>query len=233
MSSVWICIPSVRPGGGTLPAWREKGYRIAIVRQGPSVPEADIEIPTSSYLGWGRSINMAVRAAMEADPEADWFVSGGDDGLPDPDHSPEEIAAQCTEHFGGTFGICQPIGDLKLWPNSRIDTFAGSPWMGRDWCQRAYGGHGPVCEDYYHLFADEELMAVAVKLGVFWQRPDLTHRHEHPLRKPNATSNDWPDFLKPINTSESWERHKALFASRKMRGFPGHEPLELSVGSRA
>ena len=25
--SVWLCIPSIRPGGGTIPLWQAKGYR--------------------------------------------------------------------------------------------------------------------------------------------------------------------------------------------------------------
>jgi hypothetical protein len=34
------------------------------------------------------------------DPIAEWFVLGGDDTLPDPTHTPEDIAAQCSRYFG-------------------------------------------------------------------------------------------------------------------------------------
>lgn len=214
--SVWLTIPSIRPNGGTIKAWREAGYRVAVVRQGPSVPEADIEIPTGRYLGWSKSINMAVRAAMDADPEAEYFVGGGDDTLPDPSHSPEEIATQLTRHFNGTFGVMQPIGDLKLWPNSRIDTFAGSPWMGREFCKRIYGGKGPMWEEFGHMFADEHCKRVAEKLGVYWQRPDLIHKHMHALR---PAGGQLPDFLKPVNTKEHWAHSKAIFQRLEAGGF--------------
>ena len=136
----------------------------------------------------------------------------------------------------GTFGIMQPTGDR--WGDSAasrqvfgedrgalLDRICGSPWMGRTWCERAYGGNGPLCAEYWHLHADEELHEVATKLGVLWQRSDLIQHHDHPLRKDGASQADWPEFLKPINTPESWNRHQQLFNARKRAGFPGHEPL--------
>jgi len=214
--SVWICIPSIRPGGGTIPEWKRAGYRVAIVRQRSSVPEADIEIPTDRYLGWSASINMAVRAAMEADPQAQWFVGGGDDTLPDASNHPEFIARQCYEYFKGNFGVMQPIGDLKLWPNSAIDKFAGSPWMGRAFCKRIYGGKGPMWEEFGHMFADEHCKCVAEKLGVYWMRSDLIHKHMHALR---SAGGKIPDFLKPVNTKEHWEHSKAIFQRLEAGGF--------------
>lgn len=223
---IWFCIPSIRPGGGHIPAWKKAGYAIAIVRQGDPVPEADLEIPVDRYQGWARSINIAVRAVLMIDPSAQWIVSGGDDTLPDP-RPPAEIAAECTAHFKGTFGVMQPIGDLREWPGSLIQNFAGSPWIGREWCRRAYGGNGPVCDLYHHQFADEELQQVAMKFDAFWQRSDLIHRHEHPLRKKEPTVNDWPYFLKPINTPESWNGHKLQFENRRAAGWPGSDPLAV------
>ena len=87
--------------------------------------------------------------------------------------------------------------------------------------------------EYWHLFADEELQEVATRLGVFWQRRDLIHFHAHALRKDIPTQNDWPDFLKPINTPESWNTHKAIFDKRKAAGFPGSDPIPLPLAVTA
>lgn len=262
--SVWICIPSIRPAGGTLPLWKERGYRVAVLRQGDSLPFADLEIPTDRYLGWAPSINRLVREVIARDPDAEWLVGGGDDTEP-ANHTPEEIARECSEKFychielmyppnrpswseipipskGGsgrnapswirwsTFGVMQPTGDKALWPGSAIENFAGSPWMGREFCRRMYGGNGPLFEGYYHMFGDEELQCVAMKLGVFWQRPDLIHLHQNWGRRPEgARREDIPDFLQAVNTAEHWQQSKALFESRKAAGFPEHEPVESVV----
>ena len=236
--SVWFCIPSIRPGGGTIPKWREAGYKIAVLRQGDPI-EADIHIHTDVYLGWAASINRLMRTVFEADPTCDWCVSGGDDTLPDPTHTPEQIAYECGDHLGRsrvgpfafqTFGVMQPTGDLKLWPASRIDTFAGSPWIGREFARRAYGGKGPMFEGYIHMYGDQELQEVAQKLGVFWQRPDLIHQHNHCQRhNPHGAIGgdtvNLPGFLAAIYGPLHWQESKALFYSRRAAGFPGHEPI--------
>jgi hypothetical protein len=239
MSGVWFCIPSIRPGGGTIPAWRRAGYRIAVLRQGePLGPAiADIEIPTAEYLGWPKSINILSRSVFERDPDAQWIVSGGDDYLPDTEHIPECIGVECRTHFGGTFGVMQPTGDRwgEEWPQKPewagkpavLDRIAGSPWLGREWCERAYGGRGPMPEEYHHVFADEQLQCVAERLGVFWQRRDLCQYHAHPLRKPHARQEDWPEFLKPIQAM--WSREQARFDADKAAGFPGSDPLPDGV----
>jgi hypothetical protein len=85
---VWICIPSIRPGGGTLPEWKRKGYKVAVLRQGARLDWPDMEIPTPEYKGWAASINYLVRGVLERDPEMSFCVGGGDDTLADPNHDP-------------------------------------------------------------------------------------------------------------------------------------------------
>jgi hypothetical protein len=174
----------------------------------------------------------------------DWFVTGGDDTEPDANHSAEEIARQCRSYFatltrdkdgwgGETFGVMQPTGDrygaderhLGERGSAYIDRVCGSPWMGREFCRRMYQGNGPLFEGYFHMGEDEELQAVAQKLGVLWQRPDLIHFHRHWARK-NKDRADMPKFLEKANSAEEWQKYKQLFAERKSAGFPGHEPLE-------
>ncbi len=252
--SVWYCIPSIRPGGGTIPLWRERGYNVAVLRQGEPI-ECEAQIPTGEYKGWAPSVNILAKFVIEHDPSAEWIVSGGDDYEPDMEHSAGEIAEDCLYHFSevhayknvgipalcdwDTFGVMQPTGDRwgddsasrAQYGENRgayIDRIAGSPWMGREWCKRAYQGNGPMFGGYKHMYADEELKEVAEKLGVYWARRDLIQLHRHWGRRPGAefaSMLDCPDFLQPVNTPQHWHESKKLFDERKAAGWPGSEPL--------
>jgi hypothetical protein len=163
----------------------------------------------------------------------DWYVCGGDDVFPDPKKRADEIAAECGEHFssaldvstldkpnqflisGATFGVMQPTGG-----GHGIETICGSPWIGRDFItaiKRCYGGVGPFWPEYTHCFGDNELQDMAKILNRFWQRPDLTHRHEHW----SWSGKPMPEFLKEANSPEHWARYQALYLRRKAAGFPG------------
>ena len=224
--SVWAVGPSIRPGGGTLRKWAKAGYRVAVMRQGEPLDFTHHQVIVDRYHGWAASINRLIAEIMAFDREAEWFVCANDDTLPDESLPPEWIASECLNHFtweAGTlnrsFGVMQPTGDLKLWPNSRIDRFAGSAWIGRSFAKRAYGGKGPLFP-YPHCYADEELMQVAQKLGVFWQRPDLTHKHLHFMRG-SEPKPEWWD----ATAGADYHNSRALFEERKRLGFPGHEPI--------
>lgn len=251
--SVWFAIPSKRPPEEAEPVlkqWRERGYKLAVWRdQGEASVNADAEF-SGTYTGYARIVNLLVDRVLALDPEADWIVTGGDDVLPDPNHSAEEIARQCGEHFGllhdvpnhecSTFGVMQPIGDRwgdKLGPY--VERVCGSPWMGREFCKRVNRGTGPlwqgmtigekVWEGYTHMGVDEELQAVASKYGILLQRPDLTHFHQHWGRpKPGEALGQrdrMPKFLEHANSRPEWDRYKKLFADRQAAGFPGSELL--------
>ncbi len=259
--SVWFVLPSIRPNGGTIPLWRERGYKVACLRQGEPI-ECEMQIMTGEYKGWAPSINLLAKWVVEHDQHAEWIVTGGDDYEPDMSTTPDEIARQCAQHFivapmmkakgdyaalvkglhspiEPTFGVMQPTGDRwgdtpatrALFGENRgayIDRIAGSPWMGREWVKRVYGGNGPMCADYFHMYADEELLEVATKLGVYWPRRDLIQLHQHWGRKPEgeyATAKDIPDFLQQVNTQQHWHESKKIFDERKAAGWPGSEPL--------
>lgn len=220
-----------------LELWHERGYKIALQRdQLPQFDDAEISrtfpgvemIHFRDYLGYAEAVNFLVQDVMKVDTHAEWFVTGGDDVLPDPNHSAEEIARECSEHFGGTFGICQPTGDR--FAGGSIDRIAGSPWMGRECCLRINQGKGPLWPEYTHMFVDEELQNVAIKYGVFWQRPDLIHLHRHFQRVSDDINSlaqvcDPPPHLIKVNTTEHWHQSKKIFEKRKREGFPGSEPL--------
>lgn len=243
--SVWLCIPSAREAKYALTcviAWQLRGYRVALLRTQPDPVDcpiaADYEI-IAPYQGYAAACNRIIKEIMERDPDAEWFVTGGDDTFPDQWKTASEIAAECRAYFGAqllgfglnTFGVMQPTGDrwgqneIGPWPrgSAYIDRVCGSPWLGREFCQRAYGGRGPYWEEYQHMFLDEELQNVALKLGILWQRPDLTHFHAHWGRDGNAAA--MPSFLAPVNTQEHWTKSKAIFERRRAGGFPGHEVI--------
>lgn len=245
--SAWFCIPSCRPAAeakACLDRWRSMGYKIAVLRQGEPI-EADLVISTGEYLGWARSTNILARQVLRRDSEARWIVGGGDDYYPDMAIPACKIEYLCWYHFAQldlsagnlirpeTYGVMQPTGDRwgdtpaarKEWGENRgaiLDRIAGSPWMGREWCERAYLGNGPMWDGYHHLYADEELQLVAELQGVFWQRPDLCQYHNHPGR--NDATAFHRGHLAAINTPESWAEHQRMFEYRKRKGFPGSEP---------
>lgn len=239
--SSWLAIPSCRPLPELIPRlekWSTMGYKIALLRQNEPCPVyCDIQVPAAFYHGWARSTNMLAALILATDPLARWIVGGGDDYLPDLAHPADFIAQECTAHFAGTFGVMQPTGDRWLdTPQSRaqfgedrgamLDRIAGSPWMGREWCERAYGGRGPMDDSFFHCWSDEALQLVAERLGVFWQRRDLNQRHEHWLR-------DNADLTGRTDEPQSWavadadyRNGRALFEELKRLGFPGSNPLE-------
>jgi len=233
--SVYLCIPSARPDGGTIPKWTEAGYKTAIWRDPGAPPiEANITI-VGRYPGYSKASNALIKLAL-ADPACQWVVGGGDDVLPEPNKSPEQIADECYGHFvgdfsRGTFGVMQPTADrygenaIGPWPrgSAYIDRVCGSPWMGRAFCERINGGRGPWWEEFFHMFSDEALQNVALKLGILWQRRDLCHRHLH--WGVNGDIQQMPEFLRYVNTSQHWESSKAIFERLKSSGFS--EYLEI------
>lgn len=235
--------------------WQDLGYKIMLWRDSDADSDAfrGVAMLFGIYPGYARATNELIQFVMCHDPRADWFVTGGDDVDPDPTKTADEIAFECDEHFRDhwnrvsrdqtlcihpltviakyqTFGVMQPTGDR--WGDRQgayIDRVAGSPWIGREFARRAYRGNGPYWPEYTHMGVDEELQAVAAKLGVFWQRPDLTHYHDHWGRAvPPATighRSNMPAFLEAPNTQAEWDRYKSIFAARAAAGFPGSEVI--------
>ncbi len=249
--SVWLTIPSKRPpeeAEKVLNLWRERGYKIALWRDPGEWRgiNADLILDYIDYPGYAEAVNQLIRDVLRAvDPSAEWFIAAGDDVEPDLNHSAEEIAVQCREHFAAalpvhpgqwtehgaqTFGVMQPTGDR--WGDkgdgkgAYIDRVCGSAWIGREFARRINQGNGPLWPEYFHMFVDEHLQCVAQKLGVLWQRRDLIQLHKHWGRGPDAHPNQiqnpserMPDFLKRANSAEEWQRGKAIFQKHKEAGF--------------
>jgi len=119
MSSVWYCIPSKRPPEEAEPIlreWRERGYKIALWRdEGDGHVTADWVMHGWEYPGYARAVNVLAKQVLEQDPTCEWIVTGGDDVLPDPNHSAEEIARECSEYFANAM----LKEALALWPQLR------------------------------------------------------------------------------------------------------------------
>jgi len=247
--SVWVTIPSARPAAEVQPwieAWQSMGYRVALWRDEGSEPVApDYLFLGSEYPGYARAVNVLTRIILEEHPECTWCTIGGDDTFPDPHKRAGEISIECEHHFlaaallsqtifdlcaspqaAATFGVMQPVGDR--YAGGSIDRIAGSAWMGREWCRRVNGGRGPLWPEYEHMFLDEEVRAVAIKLGVYWTRPDLVQLHRHFMRESDAIDSpavprEPPPHLARWNTADHWHKSQELFRARRAAGFPGHE----------
>jgi len=242
--SVWFCIPSKRPPDQVEPVlakWKERGYKTALWRDdGWDMRWGFIadRVCHGEYPGYAQAVNHLTKWILDYDPSCDWIVTGGDDIVPDTNGTAEEISRECISYFSrvahrkgegdfSTFGVMQPTGDR--WgdsPRSRkefgenrgayIDRVCGSPWMGREFCQRIYGGKGPLWPEFTHMYVDEHLQCVAEKLGILWQRRDLIQEHRHWGR---TDSQQIPDHLKAVNTPAHFAESKAIFDRLKAGGF--------------
>ena len=235
MSLVHLVMPSARPAAEVnrvMERWLERGYRVILQRDTSDgdQPGAGIHCIHRDYKGYPEAVNFLAKRSLAKDPECQWILCAGDDTLPDPNHTADEIAAQCSEYFGmlsgkygvGTFGVMQPTGDR--WADHLgviIERIAGSPWMGRSFCERINQGQGPLWPEYMHNWADEELQNVAQKLGVLWQRRDLMQYHNHCRRN----GGPWAPHLQGADAD--YRRFKPLFDARKKMGFPGSDPLSI------
>lgn len=210
--TVWYAIPSASTERAErcASAWREMGYRVAILIDGPTMEPrgADLVVRVPAYEGYFASVNALSRRLVIEDG-AEIVVTGGDDMFPDPHHRADEIAADFRRDFPDLCGVMQPTGDDM--PGT--DRICGSPWLGREWILRGYEGTGPFWP-YGHFFGDEELRIVATRVDRLVDRPDLIQRHEHWSRGGKPT-----DYQTANN--RHWAPDQAAFVARALARFPG------------
>lgn len=232
-------------------AWKNMGYGVALWRDDKHLPDngeayaitadsqligsfvgADLVFLSGKYPGYAQSVNAMAKHVLSHYPEVDWIVCAGDDTTPDPNKTGDEIADELTSHFWrealgneslDTFGVVQCTGDR--WADNLgviIERIAGSPWLGREWCRRAHAGKGPLWPEFRHMFGDQALMDYAQSLGVFLQRPDLTHYHAHAQRdgksRPATHMTEW-------NSQQHWQESKAIFERLKSTNFAECQPI--------
>ncbi len=103
---VWICLPSARPAAHVaewLKRWKDRGYKVALWRDdGVPIEGCDLTMG-GAYPGYAVACNALIAHVLKMDPACDWVVCAGDDTWPDPNHTADEIAMQCSEQFAHWF----------------------------------------------------------------------------------------------------------------------------------
>jgi len=212
---VWYAIPSANPARAQscLAKWRARGYKTAVfLDAGVGGVDADLVV-SAEYPGYFAAVNLL---AHEIGEQADILVTGGDDIFPDERHTAVEIGREFYARFPDGFGVMQPIGD----PLPGTDRICGSPWLGRGWLTRAYGGAGPLHPNYIAFFGDEELHHVAKLHGCLWQRPDLVQHHAHYSREGGPPIESYQ-----MGNQRYWAADGALCAQRRAVEWDGSGPL--------
>lgn len=214
MPRVWYATPSARPveeAQRCFDAWRNMECAVAATRKVPDL-ELDRLVCLREYPGLWAATNYLVKVILEDDPECEVVVTGGDDCWPGSwSGTAEDVADEFVAHFKGTLGVMQTKG-----PTRGHDRCAWSPWLGREWCERAFEGRGATEPVFWHNFGDAYLYAVAERMGLLWERSDLKVEH----RKWNIqTPRQRPKHL--AKAAEMWQADKELFDKLAGSGFPG------------
>jgi len=228
---IWWATPSARPieqARESFDSWRKIGCRLAATRKDPADGQRlglDLCLSLSEYPGYYAANNLLAREVLRRDPECTIVAVGGDDVFADPGHMAADVEREFIEHFGSTLGVMQPVGDVPgsvPWSKGIIDglpvqwRIAWAPWLGREWCRRAYMGAGPFHSEFWHYFGDQHLQETAQRLGLFWQRADVHQDHR--------TWKTTGDGKRPMHLEKSqtlWDRDKAVYDRIKSPDWPG------------
>lgn len=197
--------------------WAAQGYRTAVVVNKEKFSKkirGDVVIKVGAYEGYYRTMNYLC-ANLFQQLRADIVVCAGDRIRP-PDHArAHEIATTFAARFKNGIGVMQPCAHA---PSMPAQGELESPWIGRNFWARFYGGQGPYHEQYFQYFGNRELAAVASKAGVLWYRPEVGQPVET-----QAT----PEWYQSTNRSSYWGRDAAIFGERERLGFEGAEASRL------
>ena len=206
-------------------AWSERGYEVHVLVDGDTkLLDRSVfshVLHPSVYPGYFQAANQLTLQAVT--DGVDNCVVAGDDMFPDQGRMAVELAAEYLARFPSGFGIMQPIGDTGL----PCDTICGSPWMGREWITKSYFGAGPYWPGYRQFGGDTELHEVAKRLGILWQRTDVSQHHAHWARRDDGATIPTPYQQQAI--SKYYQPDVAVFKVRGDAGFPGAwvEPASL------
>jgi hypothetical protein len=211
---VYHAIASARPveqARECFSAWRDMGYGVASIRDQADL-DLDFLLTLPEWRGVWTATNTLAAHVLEQDPECQVVVAAGDDVWPDHTKRADEIAGEFVEHFHGTLGVMQP-GPLNI--DATHKRLCWSPWLGREWCRRAFCGVGPTEPRFFHYFGDAYLQLVAERLGLLWECRHLAHDH----RNWKVLKSGRPLHL--LEAANRWGRDKYLFNRLVAEGFPG------------
>jgi len=217
--NTWVVFPSatVEKANSAVTAWRNRGYHTLVFQDlGSKACEADV-VRMGQFPGYYRVINSLVLQAV-AEEGADIVTCIGDDMLPDPYATAEDIAKSYFKIWPHGEGVLQATGDMQGVDESGVQAAAricGSPTFGRRWIYESYEGRGPFWSGYQNFYADEDLHDVAFSLGLLRNDPQITFLHQH-------WSWGWSDRAEyhKRNSDNTWEADAALYASRRAEKFP-------------
>jgi hypothetical protein len=221
----WVVFPSATTikADAAVDAWSARGYRTLIYQDiGAFACRADI-VRFGRFPGYYRIINELVEAALCEG--ADVVTCAGDDMLPDPDFTAEEIGTAYLKQFPNGEGVLQACGDPQG-PDDRgvaaAARICGSPTFGREWIMRSYKGNGPFYTGYHSYYGDEDLWNVAQAHQALWLAPQFIFKHlhwsfGHMERTP----------YQKRNSDQHWFSDAELFCNRKAMGFPGSELIAI------
>jgi hypothetical protein len=211
MNDIWVVFPTGNSKAGQVcaDAWRAHGFKVGVLTdlEEPTV-NADLVLTPNKYPGCVASLNLLAKSAFNLG--ACGVVLSADDGFPG--STAERFWQRYQKQLGG-FGVLQPIGDFY----EAFNWCAPCPIIGRSTFESLYGGNGPLCGDYRHYFADQEIRDVAILNGCFATDPELTIEHRHSSRGFTDTlPAEKRAFAQSVHAGDS-----VTYEQRKASGFPG------------
>lgn len=221
----WVVFPSAltERADAAVDAWAAQGYHTLIYQDfGAKACKADI-VRFGKFPGYYRIINHLVEDALCEG--ADIVTCAGDDMLPDPVATAQDIGRYYLGIFPNGQGVLQACGDTQGTDSHGVPAAAricGSPTFGREWILRSYEGKGPLWSGYHSFYADEDLKEVAQQLGLLYMARQFTFMHKH-----WSWGHMSRQHYQERNSNEHWEADAALFSDRKRQGFPNSELLKI------
>jgi hypothetical protein len=234
---IFVAFPSAKPEVEAIAAaerWMAAGYQVALFLDQEFRSDDDIDVrklmsPSGpiycmrgNYRGYYRTVNRLMMNLLGDFPNLNVIITAGDDMLPPPEKTPQQIEKEFIEHFSGTFGVMQGTGDRWMIDDAgkaASERICGSPFLGREFILRWNEGRGPFWPEYFHFYGDEELKNTAEAAGLLWQRPDLTIQHDHWQRLGNQPA------AHNRRAQTKWQVDKALFQFRQQTQFMGSRPV--------
>jgi hypothetical protein len=219
----WVVFPSATTSkaNDAIDAWSAQGYHTLVYQDIGAEPcTADI-VRLGNFPGYYRVINALVEDAMCEG--ADIVTCAGDDMLPDPHATAQDIGKFYLTVFPQGNGVLQACGDRQGMDAAGVPAAAricGSPTFGREWIARSYEGAGPFWNGYHSFYGDEDLKEVAENLGLLHMAPQYTFLHKH------WSWGHMPrQSYQQRNSDQHWESDAALFSQRKAAQFPQSKML--------
>lgn len=217
----WVVFPAADPNRGWACAkkWIDRGFQALVLVDNPlwihtSEMSFHLMQGPSVFPGYYKVANAITMEAFKRGAELVTCI--GDDMLPDPTRTADDIQVMYFKRFPNGEGVLQATGDEQgekingEWNSQRI---CGSPTFGRGWYETGYKEIGGFCSQYRSFYGDEDLLNVAKKRGVLWQEPSIKIDHVH-WAFGRAVKQTYHDAAQ-----KNWEADQKVFFERKAAGF--------------